>query len=263
MEKSFEQAIDHPDVRTAIWDALDAVGKADTLDAACCSIAELVEKLGSKLLLVKFADLAGKHETVRPWSAFSENIKTLGKPLQEAGGCAFHRESLARMRPFLLSAVEQENYESLLERRFFSELGKLGYRDIFAIPVVMGRGMALTLIGLDQDLNTRGRQSTADMVGHVVAAMLVRFPQVGRLFEERRLTSMEADVLRLKSNGYGDDKILLRTGLSGLTQVHLLESARQKLGAANNFELVRIATLLGEIDPLGTGNRDPLDGDAG
>ena len=62
----------------------------------------------------------------------------------------------------------------MAERRFFVELDKLAYTDILAIPVVFGRGMALSIIGLNEELSNRARHSIVDAIGHFAAALLLR-----------------------------------------------------------------------------------------
>ena len=182
--------------------------------------------------------------------AFRTVFKNLREELAKSGGCIFQQEATARLRPFLLSQVSRYKYQSMAERRFFVELDKLAYTDILSIPVVFGRGMALSIIGLNEELSNRARHSIVDAIGHFAAALLLRFPEVGRLFEERRLSEFEAEVLRLKSEGCSEETIRFQTGLGGAAIQVLLESAKNKLGAKNHYELVRLATLLGELDPV-------------
>ena len=246
-----DQAAGYSDIRSAVWDAIGTISVADAPEKACTSIADFASRQDGELLSIKIVDIDGKHDAVRPWSNYSDGIRALSRDFQEVGGCIFHRESMSRLRPFLLSEVSRQRYESLLERRFLSEIDKLSFKDVFAIPVVMGRGVAQVLIGQNKVMNAEHQRAISDMIGHMIAALLVRFPELGRLFDQKRLSKMEARILGMISQGCTHEEVSAATGLSEITQNHLIESARAKLGARNRYELVRLATLLGEFDGRG------------
>lgn len=237
-----------PDRRKALWNALAEIDGAEDLGGACQALARFSKSAGAHLLLVKIADLVRPDKSVRPWSDFTDDVRVQGQLLQTVGGCVFHRESLARMRPYLFSEILRKDYASLTERRFFVEVEKLGYADIFAIPVVVGRGMALVLIGLENRMSAGEGQGMVDAFTHLIASVLSKFPEVGKLFRERRLTEMEANIVLLRARGQSPASIKAETGLSELGQGMLIERACGKLGARKHFELVRLATLAGELD---------------
>lgn len=248
MKEHKEILTDKAEIRSAIWDTINEIDRACDPEAACIAIADIVQRLDAQLLWVKISDLDGKREAVRPYTAFSESVITEGKLLmQNFGGCVLHKESLARMRPFLISDISHANYKSFMERRFLKELKNLDYVDIFVIPTIVGRGQAVVAIGLGEALTRQKRTSIVDMVGHFVAAMLSRFPEVGRLFEEKRLSTLEARILQMRCEGADSKEITLETGFSEITQHYFIEAAKRKLGATNNLELGRLATLSGEI----------------
>jgi DNA-binding CsgD family transcriptional regulator len=239
---------DKTEIRAAIWETIDEIDRAATLEAACAAIADIMYRLGDFLLVVKIADLDKTSDSVRPYSAFSEGVRREGRLLKHFfGGCVLHRESLARMRPFLVSEIPSERYSSFMERRFLTELEKLDYEDILIVPTIVGRGQALFAVGLHETPTHQKRADVVNMMAHFVAAMLHRFPEVGRLFEEKRLSALETQVLQLRCEGMGSEQITRKTGLSETVQNHIIEAAKYKLGAANSFELVRLATLSGEI----------------
>jgi DNA-binding CsgD family transcriptional regulator len=246
-----DQAVGNSDIRSAVWDAIGAISTADEPGKACSSIAGFASLQDGELLSIKIVERGAEHNSVRPWSNYSDGIRALSNDFQEIGGCFFHREAMSRLRPFLLSEIPRQQYESLLERRLLSEIDKLSFKDIFAIPVVLGRGVAQVLIGQKTVMDAEHRRAVSDMMGHMIAALLVRFPELGRAFDQKRLSGIEAHVLGMISQGCTAAEVSASTGLSEITQNHLLERARAKLGARNRYELVRLATLLGEFDGRG------------
>lgn len=232
----------------SIIDLTQKIAFASDLEQCCELVAQYTRLNGGELLTVKFCDWTGQEPTVRPYSRYPDGVRAIGRQLQEFGGCAISQESKARLTAFSYSSIERSKYNTLLHRRFFQEVDKLGYRDIAIFPVVVGRGMAIANVGIKVPFDERTRSMASGIASHVSAAIAAKFPEVGRLFDGKVLTDIETRILGAFAKGETEEVIGKSMNLGSFTISAVWQSAASKLGAHNRYDAIKRAITIGELD---------------
>lgn len=228
--------------------ALDGVQKADSLSQACQQIAEYWHSLDVELLSVKFCDVNDRTNILRPFSAYHEGMQVFRTGPGYPDGCPFSREAMKRLRPFSLNCIDRAYYPELVDRRFFRELEKTGHQNIAVVPIMIGSGMCLKTLGLsDNGFSGQMRHLIGDASAHFVAAIVARFPEVGRLFEKKVLSQVQQQVVQLACEGFDDEQIAPQIGVSAVTVRLMFDAAAKRLGTTSRAATAYRAVCLGEI----------------
>lgn len=232
----------------SLLDALQGILEAQDITQATAVTSDFVARLDGKLLSLKFADSEVETTVVRPFSAYPKSIRQISIAMQFTGGCPFYKESRKRLAPVYCSAIDRTQYRTLNDRIFFREIDSLGFGDILILPVMIGRGIAVTTIGVPAGKHASSVQCPIKAAyPHIVAAFISKFPEVTTLFEQKRLTKVERQVVSMLSKGQSYDEACRKTGLSQTTLTLLLKSASRKLEASNLVEMGIKAASTGEL----------------
>ena len=237
-----------------LLDALQGILESPDVFAATEIVRDLVASFGGELLSLKFSDISGERPLVRPYSAYPDIVRQISIAMQPTGGCPFCKESKKRLKPFGPSSVDRKLYGELNDRIFFRELDRLGFGEILVLPVVIGKGIAITTIGLPMaTMDSPSDQVIKGAFPHIVAAFVSKFPTVTTLFEERRLSDTERKVVKALSTGKDMHCVCRELQLSAFTVNTLLASSLKKLDANNLVELGVKAENSGELCDCFTG----------
>lgn len=221
-----------------LLDALQGILESHDVFAATEIVRHLVAKFGGQLLSLKFSDISGERPIVRPYSAYPEIVRQISIAMQPTGGCPFSKESKKRLKPFSLSSIDRKLYGELNDRIFFREVDRLDFGEILVLPVVIGKGIAITTIGLPiAAIHSHSDHVIKGAFPHIVAAFVSKFPLVTRLFEERRLSGTERKVVKALSTGKTISGVCEELRLSSIAVKAILASASKKLDASNLIEL--------------------------
>ncbi|MEZ5811855.1 MAG: helix-turn-helix transcriptional regulator [Rhizobiaceae bacterium] len=222
------------DLRFLTVDLSEAANIAD----ACATLERHLRSSGCALLSMKVRGLNDDNSALRPF------FGTLPCPLsvlsrQADSEYAAAMPTLHRFAPFDAMALDPSRYPDFMSRRFLDELKKLGHRHIAIIPVVIGDGLALYTIGLN-DVPFAGecREVLVNIVCHATVSILSRFPETATLFKPRELSLTEAEIVLLLAGGNTVGEVAENLGYSEFTVSHLVDGASEKLGARSRAHLV-------------------------
>ncbi len=211
-------------------------------------IEDQLQSMGYNLLSVKFCDTLDEKPAVRPFSRYPKAISELSAALRAQGGCPISKEVLTRLSPFDAKTIEMVNYSGFLDARFLQELAKMEHQHIAVIPIIFGRGLAVYTVGMKGHRFVDGtREEIVNFVCNANAVLLCTFPEIATLFEPKKLTLLEAQIVSLFGNGNSLSEISTTTGLSDITVNMILNLAAEKLGARNQAHLLTRALATGEI----------------
>ena len=221
------------------------------LQEACVIADEFLQLRGSELLCLSFYDMENVENVVRPYKKMPQSVVNLGIQLRDKGGCPLIRESIRLLRPFDINEIDQTQYRDFISSRFLDELGKIFAGNMFFVPVVMAQGLALFIVtSKDSHLSGDEKISIVDAVCQISVAIISRFPQITRIFESKRLSTIEAEALFLNSNGYSDVEIGQFLNLNETTIGLLMKSVAKKLKARNRSQMIANALALSEISNM-------------
>jgi hypothetical protein len=228
--------------------SLSDIGKTSDLSEACTAFADFLQGLGAQLLSVKFCDVNDRATNLRPYSAYHEAMQQFRAGPGYPDGCPFSREAMKRLRPFSLESIDRSQYGSLADRRFFKELENTGHQNIAVLPVMIGSGLALFNVGLgDATFSVAKRLLISDAAMHFVAAFVARFPDVSRLFEKKILSSTQRQAVLLACEGWSDDEIADKIGLSAVAVRLVFDVAAKRLRTTTRSATIYRAVVLGEV----------------
>ena len=211
--------------------------------------------MGHQLVSVFFCSHDDAHPAIRPFRRLPRALMELAPKLAEIGGCPLKQEAQKLLRPFNWKSISKADYSEFLNKRFLEEVEKLDCKAILAVPVVLGRGIAVFSIGLNQD-TPEAREQIISSVCHIVSVMVGRFPELTTLFEPKRLSMIQSKVLLLSTQGYNGAEIANFLELSETTIGLVLQSAVTSLEACNLAQAVSKALVLGEISSMQLGEHD-------
>lgn len=247
--------IKHPQIRNGeivdLSTFCSKLSKAKDIEHACVLIKDYLKLVEFDLLSVKYCDTLGQKPSVRPFNAYPKSISELSQALKTDGGCPIAKEVLIRLKPFEIGEIDQTKYSAFLETRFLQELKKLDHKHISAIPIVIGRGLAVYTIGLgDKPFVGDVRDELINFICHANTALLCAFPEIAKLFDPKILSLQEAQMVFLYGNGNRFSEIAAAFGFSELSIQMMLQGAVEKLGAKNLPHLLTKALASGEIQNM-------------
>jgi len=236
---------------------LDAVALAKLLsltadvEAACEILDEQLNIQGNDLLSVKFCDLMDEKPAIRPFGRYPRVVSEMATELRQIGGCPISREAQLRLRPFDAMEIEKSAYPDFLSARFLQELKKMDHKHIAVIPIILGRGLGVFTVGLnEQRFEGRKKDALVNFICAATSCLVSHFPEVSTIFETKKLFSMESQCVLLCSNGHTDAEIGKVMNLSEITVAMILSRAAEKLGAKSRAHLVSKALAAGEISNM-------------
>lgn len=233
---------------TALIDVTKQIAAARTVEEACNSLVPFFDALGGELLSVKFYDREDSASSIRPFIAYSEAFLNIAAELMTTGGCPFSKEAKKFMCSFDSDSIDQSQYSSFTERRFFKELSRTGHKHIAVLPVMMGRGIALATVGLyKQPFYGALREKICNSIPAIIAAFLSRFPEINTFFEKKALSVKERRLLQMMFEGCSKTDIAKKMELSEHTILLLIKNAMRKLNAKSEAQFIYRAMVLGEI----------------
>lgn len=236
MSQSFQQI----DVGSTGFDlrflTVDLSEAADIFEA-CAVLEKHFLSSGYTLLSVKFRNLSDNSSALHPFGKLPCPLAVLSQPADTDQRTM--DQAPLRFAPFDAMAVDASRYPDFMSRRFLDELTKLGHRHIAVIPVVIGDGLALYTVGLnDVPFSGERRDMLVNIICHATVSILSRFPEAAMLFKPNQLSLTEAEIVLLLANGNTIGEIAENLGYSEFTVSHVVDSASGKLGARSRAHLV-------------------------
>lgn len=257
MKNKANEAIARSDYDAEIGSIVGDISNSSDLSAACLAAEKHLGNLGHDLLSVFFCDSLDQKPAIRPYRKLPKVLSDLAVKLNAMGGCPVKREVQKVLHPFDWFSMPEPSKDDFLGARFMSEARKLGYQEILAVPIVLGRGIAVFSVGLGQG-NGEGakRERVISTVSQICCAIIGRFPELSVLFEPKRLSTLQAETLMLMSQGNDGDKIGRILGLSPITVSLIYASAAECLGTSSEAQTVERAISTGEISSMEIGDHD-------
>jgi DNA-binding CsgD family transcriptional regulator len=229
----------------------EKLSKAKDVETGCVLIKDHLQLVELDLLSVKYCDTLGQKPSIRPFSAYPKAISEVSQALMADGGCPIAKEVLIRLKPFEVGEIDKTRYVEFLDVRFLQELQKMDHKYIAAIPIVIGRGIALYTIGLgDKPFAGDVRDELINFICHANTALLCAFPGIAQLFDPKILSLQEAQMVFHYGNGDRFSEIAAAFGYSEHTIQMMLQGAVEKLGAKNLPHLLTKALASGEIQNM-------------
>ena len=231
----------------SMFGLVQKIGSASSIEEACTIIADFIAPYRATLLTIKFSDWSNERSTIRPYANYPNSIDAVTDQMDRFGGSPITKESRKRMSPFSYLSVDRNEYSSLLERRFFQEVDKLGFRDIAVLPVIYGRGMVIAVVGLNRVFDEKMQANTSGLIQHVAAAFLANFPQISKLFEGKLLSELETSVLTALCLGTPLDVVCKDHNMGPHALPMIWKAVEVKLEAKNTYQAVYRAIEMGEL----------------
>ena len=235
-------------LNSTVFELVQRIGRASTVENACEIIADFHAAHDATLITVKFSDWQNERPAIRAYANYPDSIDSVMAQMRQFGGCPMTKESRIRLAPFSYSTIDRRKYATLLDRRFFQETDKLGYRDIAILPVIAGRGIVIATIGLDRVFDEKMKAQTNWITQHVAAAFLANFPQIAKLFDGKLLSELESSILTAFCLGKSAEAICNQHNVSQQVIPLIWESVKKKLEASNRYQAVHRAIAMGELD---------------
>lgn len=232
----------------SIFELVREIGEMPSLEEACKRVANFFEAYDATLLVVKVSDWSGLQPAIRPYSNIPDSIKAVSQQLKHFEGCPMTKECRSRLAPFSYQSIDRRKYTSLLDRRFFQETDKLGYRDIAIMPVIAGQGIVICTFGIDRIFDEKLRVYSSGVMQHITAAFLANFPQVAKLFDGKLLSPLEASVLSAFCRGRSVEEVCEELDINATTVPVIWRSAEKKLEAKSRYETIHRAITMGELN---------------
>ena len=236
---------------------LQQLNKSSNLQDACDVASDYFRQHDHDLVSVIFCSDDDSVPAIRPFRNLPQSLINLAPKLQEVGGCPPKKEAQRLLQPFDWKHIPRSEHPQFLCQRFLSEVEKLSYAMVLAVPVVIGRGIAVFSVGIhERNLGPQAREDVIIAVCQIATAMISRFPELANLFEAKRLSTVQATVMMFSVQGFTNREIAESVGLGELAVSMVLRSAQEKLGAANLAQAVAKALALGEFSHLQIGDHD-------
>ena len=238
-------------VETTVYDLIETINNSKRIEDACSHVEQFLLGMGYNLLSVKFCDTLDEHPAVRPFGKFPCAISELSKKMLSTGGCPISKEALRHLSPFDALTIDAARYTDFLSKRFLDELRKMEHKHIAVIPILIGRGLFICNVGLNQtSFKGEAREELVSVMCQVMVNLLTRFSDLATYFEPRRLSLTEAEMVLLVSNGSTVSEIAESMSLSDITVRAYLENACKRVGAKTIHHLVAKSLAWGEIPNL-------------
>ena len=162
-----------------------------------------------------------------------------------------YQRSIRQLAPFDAVQINSKEYSDFLSARFLAELKKMDHKHIAVVPLIVGQGLMLTTVGLNQNAFVGEMRELVVMnTCNFGIAVAQRFGDVSDLFRSNILTQKQAQALFLYSSGFSIRQIGHVFQLGEVTINLLLKGASDRLGASNLAEATARALGSGEISNL-------------
>ena len=163
---------------------LQQLSKSSNLKDACDVASEYFRHHDHELVSVIFCSDDDSVPAIRPFRNLPQSLIELAPKMQELGGCPPKKEAQRRLQPFDWKHIPRSEHPQFLSQRFLSEVDKLSYGMVLAVPVVIGRGIAVFSVGIhEHNLRSQAREDVIVAVCQIATAMISRFPELANLFE--------------------------------------------------------------------------------
>ena len=187
---------------------LQSVGSCSSLNHACGIAQAYIKHLGHDLVSVFFCSNDDSVPAIRPFRNLPQPLIDLAPKLQQFGGCPPKQEAQRLLQPFDWKAIPKSRYPDFVSQRFFAEVQKLPYASVFAVPVVIGGGIAVFTVGVSETgFNPQRREELIIAICQFATAMISRFPELSKLFEPKTLTTLQASALLFAIQGLSNSQI--------------------------------------------------------
>ncbi|MEP0944730.1 MAG: LuxR C-terminal-related transcriptional regulator [Rhizobiaceae bacterium] len=236
---------------------LQRLSKSSNLRDACDIAQEYFRHLDVDLVSVIFCSNDDSVPAIRPFRNLPQALVDLAPKMQELGGCPIKREAQWRLRPFDWKQISKSDHPDFMFQRFLSEVDKLSYAMVLAVPVIIGRGIAVFSVGIDEHrVGSQVREDVMTAICQIATAMISRFPELATLFEAKKLTTLQATVMLFAIQGFSNKAIAESLGLGEVAVNLVIRSAQEKLGASNFAQAVAKALAMGEFAHMQIGDHD-------
>ncbi|MEP1206315.1 MAG: LuxR C-terminal-related transcriptional regulator [Rhizobiaceae bacterium] len=236
---------------------LQRLNECSNLNDACVIAQEHIKHLGHDLVSVIFCGHDDTVPAIRPFRDLPKSMVDLAPKLQQVGGCPPKKEAQRLLRPFDWKQIPRSRHRDFISQRFLTEVQKLPYSSVLAMPVVIGGGVGVFTVGMnDTDFNSQMREDLIVAVCQIATAMISRFPELAKLFEPKTLSTLQASALLFAIQGLSNAQIAESLGLGEVAVGLVLKSAEKKLNAANLAQTVAKALAFGEFSHMQIGEHD-------
>ncbi len=240
-----------------IRDTLQCLNESSSLNDACVIAQKYIKHLEHNLVSVIFCSDDDSVPAIRPFRDLPQPLVDLAPKMQRAGGCPTKKEAQRLLQPFDWKHISKSRHPEFLSQRYLTEVQKLPYVSVFAVPVVIGGGIAIFSIGMeDTNRNAGSREQLIVAVCQIATAMISRFPEVSKLFEPKRLSTLQASALLFAIQGIPSADIAASLGLGEVALGLVMKSAQDRLKAANLAQTVAKALAYGEFSHMQIGDHD-------
>ena len=236
---------------------LQLVSECSNLNEACAIAQKCVKHLGHDLVSVIFCSNDDSLPAIRPFRDLPKSLVDLAPQMHKVGGCPPKKEAQRLLQPFDWKSIPRTNYSDFLSQRFLSEVQKLPYSSVFAVPVVIGGGIGVFSVGItDPKLDPQRREDLILALCQIATAMISRFPELSKLFEPKNLSTLQASSLLFAIQGLSNSQIADSLGLGEVAVGLVLKSAQEKLKATNLAQTIAKALAFGEFSHMQIGEHD-------
>ncbi len=235
------------------------ISSAPDLETAYRIFASHLNHMKLTLISVMISDLKGEHSSIRPYREIPKRLAALSTQFKKVGGCPITKEAKRLRKPFDALQINKKFYPGFLEQRFLDELTKLGHHHVLVFPIVLGRGLSIIVIGTgDRSVSVEFQTELFASVGQSFSATVTRFPEIMKLFETKKLTTLQAKVLFMTSIGMSKADIGKSLDYSQNTISIIVEVAKKNLSANSTPHAIAKAFALGEFSNMNISESDVL-----
>ncbi|NKB54321.1 MAG: hypothetical protein GKR97_19280 [Rhizobiaceae bacterium] len=240
-----------------IRNTLQRLSESSNLNDACVIAQKYIKRLGHNLVSVIFCSDDDSAPAIRPFRDLPQSIVDLAPKMQQVGGCPPKKEAQRLLQPFDWKQISKSRHSDFLSQRFLTEVQKLPYVSVFAVPVVIGGGIAIFSIGImDTSEGAGSREQLIVAVCQIATAMISRFPEVSNLFEPKRLSTLQASALLFAIQGLSSAEIAATLGLGEVALGLVIKSAQERMKANNFAQTIAKALAYGEFSHMQIGDHD-------
>ena len=171
--------------------------------------------------------------------------------MRTLGGCPIAKEAIRLAQPFDVLDLDYTNYDDDLSRRYRDAFRNLAFPKIIAVPVQIGGGVEIFVLGGDPSAEqTIPEELAATIAYQLMVNIAARFPEIEKHFERKKLTTREAQILSLTADGLVETEIAMALDISPNTVRTHIENIKRKMDARNKTHAVALAIEACEIsDP--------------
>ncbi|MEP0944611.1 MAG: hypothetical protein ABJH63_10100 [Rhizobiaceae bacterium] len=221
------------------------------LTQACEIAAQFFADSGHHLVSVIFCDSNDAKPAIRAYRNMPDKLDTAAQKMKLVGGCPPKKEAQRLLRPFDWFDLSADRYSDLHSMKFLLEVSKLPYGCLLAVPIRLGDGLAIFSVGINREnCSAEAKRAVVLDVLQLSLAMIGSLEELDELFQTKRLSMLEAKALMFAMQGFTHAQVAGFLNLSDITIDLLYNSAAQRLGASNQFQLASRAIADGEVSNI-------------